>query len=80
MNKFEIFITEWIVENRDITLDEIDINANVFAADYLDSLSVFGMIMDIEDDFKIKFTPDELISDAASTIHGLAELAHSKTE
>ena len=80
MSKYDHFIIDWIVENRGGELDDIDVYANLFEAGYLDSLSVFGIIMDIEDNFNIKFTPDELISEAASTINGLAEVAKSKSE
>jgi acyl carrier protein len=78
MEKYIEFIKEWIVENRNISMSEIDIKANLFEKEYLDSLSVFGMIMDLEDSFDLKFEPEELMAKNAATIQGLAEIADSK--
>jgi acyl carrier protein len=78
MEKYCEFIKKWIEENRGIPTCDIDENANLFEKQYLDSLSVFGLIMDIEDDFGIKFTPEDLTSENAATVKGLASIAASK--
>jgi len=78
MGKYCEFIKNWIVENRGIAFDEIDEKANLFEKQYLDSLSVFGMIMDLEDEFGIKFAPEDLTGKDAATVEGLATIAASK--
>jgi len=80
MNKYENFLIEWVGENSGIKKEIIDINANMFENAYVDSLALFGLLVDIEMNFGITLDENDILDDKASTIKGFAEILIKKTK
>ncbi len=78
MNEYEEFIVDWIVKKKNIELSEINLTADIFEAGYLDSLSVFSLVMDIESKFNVNFNAEDLTSCSTYTIKLFANLIPSK--
>ena len=59
--------------------DQFD-SLNVISDETLDSFSVMSVIAILEDEFKIKFTPEELSSERMRTFGGMMEVIFKKHE
>lgn len=71
-----------IIRKLSLQVKELD-DAQLLAIDYLDkalidSLQIIEMITQLEEDFKIKFLPEQLESDKFRTLKGVSEIIEER--
>jgi acyl carrier protein len=71
-------VVELLIQYSVQTLDSVDENYNFVTSGLLDSFSLLSFITDVEEQFQIAFTPDELTSELMQTISGLSAAVSRK--
>ena len=78
MDEFKEFLISWICNQNGLQEDTIECEKNMFENGYVDSLGLFGLLLDIEEKFNIVLTEDDILDDSASTINGLSSILHRR--
>ncbi len=80
MIDYRQFLITWISKNKGFDAKQIDINANIFENNYVDSIGIFSLIIDIELELNIILKPEDIAnSDVSNTIEGLANILSKKS-
>ncbi|WP_345993680.1 acyl carrier protein [Sulfurimonas sp. HSL-1716] len=79
MNEYKEFLISWICEKTGIEKNKIDSEINMFENGYVDSLSLFGLLLDIETNFGVTLDTDDILNDRAATVDGLSEILKNKS-
>jgi len=74
----EKWLVDWFSDKLDCSAKEIDINVDFFEEEYIDSLKIFELIMEIEYNFNIKFNNNDFLDKRVHSISGLINLINSK--
>jgi len=77
MNKYEIFLVNYISEKNSIDREIIDISSNIFDSAYIDSIGLFTLLVELEEEFGIEIDLDSIKSSDVSTIKSFAQLLGS---
>jgi len=72
------WLVTWFADEIDCDKSEIDMELNFFEEQYIDSLKVFELIVEIEHTFNIKFDNSDFLDDKIHTINGLSLLIEEK--
>jgi acyl carrier protein len=72
------WLVNWFSDKIDCDKAKIDPEVNFFEEQYIDSLKVFELIIEIEATFNIKFDNSDFLDDKVHTINGLALLIEEK--
>lgn len=72
-NAYITFLKEQISDTGDIPIDEINIDINMFENNYIDSIGIFTLFVELEEEFDIEISLDKVDNFDISTIKGLAE-------
>jgi len=72
------WLITWFADKIDCDESEIDTELNFFEEQYIDSLKVFELIVEIESVFNIKFDNSDFLDDKIHTIKGLNLLIKEK--
>lgn len=78
MDKYIDFLIKWISEKNGFDEKDIKISVNMFENGYIDSLGLFGLLIDLETNFGITFDENDILDSGASTIEGLAKILSKK--
>ncbi len=78
MKKVEVFLKEWLSDRSGISTKEIDVENNMFEAGYVDSLGVFGLILELENEFHVEFSEEDMLDMRLSTVEGFIEIVEGK--
>jgi len=73
MDTYILWIKEWFVKNRSCHFNTLNESVNYFEFNYIDSLSIFSLVLDIEQEFNITFNESDFQDGKLSTINELAE-------
>ncbi len=74
MDEIQNWLASWFKEKKGATDCEDLYTCNYFQAGYIDSFGVVELIMDIESNFKIRFSQDHFQDRRFSSIKGLADI------
>jgi len=80
MNKYIDFLTKFISEKNGFDEKEINISANMFENGYMDSLGLFGLLIDLETTFGTTLDENDILDSEAVTIEGLANILSKKSK
>lgn len=72
MEQVQSFITGYLANRRGLDPSSLDVDANLFASGYVDSLGVFNLLFELENEFGVRFTPESLSSEQVTTIRSLS--------
>lgn len=74
MNKKHIaeFIRHWMVNQKGLSANDIDLDENFFHAGWVDSLGMFRLIFELESEFDCILDQTSLFCDARPTINSIA--------
>ncbi len=79
MNEIKQFILDRLQEEYDLPKD-IDIDAYDYIENgYIDSVALVSFVVELEDEFDITFSDEELTSHDFKTIGGLVKMIMAKT-
>ena len=78
MNRYEVFIKQYISGKKGLDTDTISSDANMFEEHYIDSLGVFNMLLEVENEFGIRFNEQDMTNKKMATIRGAAEIIATK--
>jgi len=80
MNEIEKFVIEHI-ERKGKIPEDVDLSTfNFVKSGYIDSIEVFKFFIDIEAEFGIEITDEDLLSPQVMTIGGLSSIVAGKIE
>jgi D-alanine--poly(phosphoribitol) ligase subunit 2 len=74
------WILDWFKRRKGIKEEIDDEELNYFEAGWIDSLGIIELITEIEDCFKIRFSPKDFQDRRFSTIGGLAQIIKEKKD
>jgi len=77
-DKFKSFLLSYFSERSGLNLNELHEEADIFAEAYIDSLGVFGLVAEVEENFSISLTEEDMLSEKFRSIGGLVELLSAK--
>lgn len=72
------WLVAWFVTKLECTEDEINADSNFFEEQYIDSLKIFQLIIEIESTFKIKFDNSDFLDNKINSINGLTLLIEKR--
>lgn len=72
------WLITWFADKIDCDKSEIDMELNFFEEQYIDSLKIFELIVEIEYTFNIKFDNSDFLDKKMHTINGLSLLIEKK--
>ena len=72
------FIVRQIADRHGMQMVEVARDANMFEQGYMDSLGVFTMLMQIEDEFAVRLGEDDLVDPRIGSVTGLAAVVADK--
>lgn len=72
-DKYVNFLKEKISDSSGIEIEKISSNINIFSNNYVDSIAIFTLFVEIEDRFNIEISVEDLENLDISTIEGLAK-------
>ena len=72
------WLITWFADKIDCDKSEIDMELNFFEEQYIDSLKVFELIVEIEYTFNVKFDNSDFLDEKIHTINGLSLLIEEK--
>lgn len=78
MNKYESFLVNYISKKVNIEKEVIKTNVNIFSEGYIDSLGVFTLFLEIEEEFDIVLDEDAIFDDRLSSIEGLSKIIEER--
>jgi len=78
MNKYETFLKQYISGKKGLDPDAISSDANMFEKHYIDSLGVFNMLLEVENEFGVRFDERDMTDKKMTTIRGTAEIIAAK--
>jgi len=73
-NVYTSFLNAWVSENIEISLSEIDIDADMFESAYIDSIGIFTLFILIEEEFQIEMSLENLKNIDTLTIKNLSKV------
>ena len=76
----EEFIVDYLQREYTIPQDVDIYNLNFVDEAYIDSLGMINFIVELEDNFDITFTDEEIVSDEFKVVGTLTELIEKKLE
>ncbi len=80
MNEIRQFILDRLQEEYDLPKD-VDLDAyNYMENGYIDSVALVSFVVELEDEFGISFSDEELTSHDFKTIGGLVKMITAKTD
>jgi|GEM_PF-2439880 len=80
-NVYTNFFKAWVSENCAISLNEVDIDADMFESGYIDSIGIFTLFILIEEEFQIEMSLEELEGIDILTIKNLSKvIEYEKTK
>ena len=72
------WLINWFADKMDCNKNEIDPNSNFFEEQYIDSLRIFELIVELESTFNIKFDNSDFLDDKIHSINGLVNIITDK--
>lgn len=73
------FLQRYISDNNDISINNIDIDADMFENDYIDSIGIFTLFVEIEEQFDIPISLNRLEDIDILTIRNLSKIIENET-
>ncbi len=77
MDKVEEFLIEFISQNSGVDISKIDTNVDIFESAYIDSIGIFTLLVEIENEFDKSITLEEISTLEQYTIKNIKELIES---
>lgn len=77
MNKYEIFLVNYISEKNSIDTESINISSDIFENAYIDSIGLFTLFVELEEEFDIDISLDSIKSSDVATIKSFAKFLGS---
>ena len=77
-NRYQLWLVNWF-ENKEAPV-KLSLNSNFFNEGAIDSFGLIILIEEIEKEFNIKFSKEELQDPRFATIEGLSEILKEKNE
>ena len=74
MDRVEEFLIEFIANNSGLDVGKIDTDVDVFERTYLDSIGIFTLLVEIENEFDKSITLEEISTLEHYTINNIKEL------
>lgn len=79
MIDYRQFLITWISKNKGLDENQVDINVDIFENNYVDSLGIFSLIIDIELELDIVLKPEDIVdSHLSNTVEGLSNILLKK--
>lgn len=78
MNYEDLIFKTLIKYKLNIKIEDLSLNTNYIKEKILKSFDLLNFITDVEIQFNIEFTPEEMYSNKIQTINGLAKLVKKK--
>ena len=80
LNTIETWLKEFVERKNEIShLDDKDLlNLNLFENGLIDSMGVMNLVIELEKDFDVLFTPDDFQDRRFTSIAGLKEIIREK--
>lgn len=73
------FLQRYISDNNGISINNIDIDADMFENDYIDSIGIFTLFVEIEEQFDIPISLNKLEDIDVLTIRNLSKIIENET-
>lgn len=80
MDKYKQYLIKHIAQRNSIDENEIDINLDIFENSYIDSIGIFTLLVEIEDDLGIILDLEDISSLELYSINKIAFLMESKCQ
>jgi len=74
------WLINWFSDKLDCEKTDINVESNFFEVEYIDSLKIFELIVEIESYYNIRFNNIDFLDEQVHSISGLAKLINNKTE
>ncbi|MEW7977352.1 MAG: acyl carrier protein [Candidatus Sedimenticola endophacoides] len=72
--RYHVFLRGYVARRRGLAPDQVELDGNIFELNYCDSLGFFGMLLEIEDAFGVRFNEEDLADRRLLTLRGMAQL------
>ncbi len=79
MSECSDFIKKWIFKKTGIERKDISLDKHIFENGYVDSIGLFSLVFELEDEFKIQISDDDLMDDRIKSINGICKLISTKS-
>jgi len=80
VDKYKQYLIKHIAQRNSIDENEIDINLDIFENSYIDSIGIFTLLVEIEDDLGIILDLEDISSLELYSINKIAFLMESKCQ
>ena len=80
MQTYLSFLQQKVAEENGLAPGDVDVNKNIFSAGYTDSLGVFRLLFEVEQEMGISLGEDALGDERIKTLNGLAEVVKESIE
>lgn len=73
-NNNEVYKKTSLIVCKTLTVDQVDIDKDLFESGLLDSLTLIQLMMELEEGFEITITPEEMNVEDYKTVRAMAKM------
>ena len=80
MDRYRQYLVRNLAEKNDLTENQIDTTIDIFEKGYIDSIGIFSLLVEIEDNLEIELSLEDIASLDVYNINNIASLIETKCQ
>jgi len=80
MDRYRQYLVRNLAEKNDLTENQIDTTIDIFEKGYIDSIGIFSLLVEIEDNLEIELSLEDISSLDVYNINNIASLIETKCQ